>query len=116
MVIGSELMVDLDIESRAIRAVNRWRHQVLVRTQLVDKTGSRVGGRERIVREEIVCHRIKSVLGNDVARERGAGPGSVRVLANGSRIVNDISTRLACWIKEIEVAVQHIRAGHIAGE
>src|SRR6266581_9061091 len=104
MVVGAELVVNLDSESRAVRPVFSIYHEVLMVAKLVDKPRNCVGRRERIVREEIVGHRVNSVLGNNIAGERGARPSSVRILANGAWIVNRVSDLLA-GIEEIEVAV-----------
>src|SRR5437588_6685706 len=113
MVVGAELVVNLDIESRSVRPVFSRYHEVLMGAKLVDKTRNCVGWRERIVREEIVGHRVKSVLGNNIAGERCARPSSVGVLANGAWIVNRVSDLLA-GIEEIEVAVQHVGTRHVA--
>src|SRR2546427_11921132 len=100
MVIGVELVVDLDVEPRAVGSILRGHNQVPVRTRSIDG-GGRIRGREGIVRKEIVGDSVKTVLRDGIARERIARPGSVSVLSNRGWIVNRVSDLLAGRIEEV---------------
>lgn len=49
LVLGAELMIDLDIEAGSVGAVCRRRDQVLMRPKFVGEAGSFVGWREWIM-------------------------------------------------------------------
>src|SRR5262245_28647114 len=95
LVIRAELMVNLDVDSLAVRALSRGGHQVLVWPQFIDESGRGIRGREGVVRKEIVRHRVKPVLGDNIAGEWRAGPGSVRVLTYSGWVVDGIADLLA---------------------
>jgi len=85
----------------------------LVRSQLIHEARSCIGRIEGIVRQEIVGYRIEAILRNHIPRKRRTGPGSIRILPDGGWIVNRIPNLLTRRVKEIEVAVQHVRARHV---
>src|ERR1051325_5744040 len=114
-VIQAELVIDLNIEARAVRAIFGRRDQVRMRAELVNEARRGIGWRERVVREEVVCDGIKSVLGNHISREWVAGPGSI-YLADRSGIIDSVADLRPCRIEKIEVPVQHVRAWDVADE
>src|SRR5262249_20228070 len=88
-------------------------HVVLMRSQLVYEPWGYVRRVERIVGQKIVRDRVELALRDYVARQWAAGPCAVGVLPNSGWIVERIPHLLTGCIEEVEIAVEHVRAGHV---